>query len=338
MTDFLNEKSEPNGPIPWTQPNGISNAASQTFNANEMLFQNTSGNAVPWSADPTLVCVGSNRKAYASNSTVGAYKVEAEYGAFDYDNETGANALTDADRFHPCYASSGTKVSRTNKGNTLPVAGVFLGLWTRPGTSAARAIVLLGGQQTPFLASGVGAQTPFYARAVITSIAAYAASNGVLTASATGAIGAQDGVTLAAGDVVLLPAYQGGAASVAASDAGPYVVTAVGDGSTKYVLTRPSWWPTAGGIPQGVAISVGGEGTVWAGSTWKALCAKGKIVDTDDPTIYPAQHKGTGAVGTQVTHLFAAPAAIATAVDATAAAAVARSDRFRNVRRSVGMG
>ena len=38
--------------------------------------------------------------------------------------------------------------------------------------------------------------------------------------------------------------------------------------------------------------------------------------------MYPSVDKGTGAVGTQVTAIFAAPNAIATAVDATAAAAV----------------
>lgn len=77
------------------------------------------------------------------------------------------------------------------------------------------------------------------ARVVTTSaLAAYTYANGTagvgatITANANGALAAVDGVTLVAGDLLLL---QNGAAF---ADNGLYVVTTVGDGSNPFVLTR----------------------------------------------------------------------------------------------------
>ena len=100
------------------------------------------------------------------------------------------------------------------------------------------------------------------------------------------------------------------------------MVSVVGTAGTKFVLTRPSWWATGAGIVQGAEIVLGGEGTIWQGSTWRAFCAKSKVIGTDAATFYPRCHKGTGAVGTQVTAVWAAPAAVVSATDATAAAAL----------------
>jgi hypothetical protein len=140
-------------------------------------------------------------------------------------------------------------------------------------------------------ASGTAGTLPYKARAVITSIAAYVGTTtGHLVASANGAIGAQDGVTLVAGDVVVLPA---GIANVsAASDAGPYVVTSPG-GAGKFILDRPSWWETGAPITQGQEIEVGGEGTVFKGASFKAMCAKAQVVDTNDAKLYPKNYRKT---------------------------------------------
>jgi hypothetical protein len=77
------------------------------------------------------------------------------------------------------------------------------------------------------------------ARAVITSIQAYGGTTtGVLTETGTSALSAADGVTLAVGDVVLLPA---GTVNIsAASDAGPYVVTALGGNRSPMGVCRCS--------------------------------------------------------------------------------------------------
>jgi hypothetical protein len=93
-----------------------------------------------------------------------------------------------------------------------------------------------------------------------------------------------DGITYVAGDVVLLTAQ------TAPAENGPYVVGTV---ATTAPLSRPSWWATGAQITQGQTIQVGGEGTIFGGSEWKALCAKAKIVGTDDPVFYPRVSKGT---------------------------------------------
>lgn len=162
-------------------------------------------------------------------------------------------------------------------------------------------------------------------RAVITSQAslnAYTGSGtGVLTAGANGAFGAQDGVTLAANDLVFLPPIVTGA-TIAAKDTGPWIVTSLGTAGTKIVLTRPTWWAHAQVLGLAVDVMVGGEGTKWKGNVWRTFAAAGKVVDTDDPVFYPRYDHGTGAVGTQVTLVYAHTADAFSAQDVTAAAAV----------------
>ena len=125
------------------------------------------------------------------------------------------------------------------------------------------------------------------ARAVITSIAAYTAASpaaGTLTANAVGAIGAQDGVTLVAGDVVILPTDK----AATAKDAGPYIVVNPGSGAAKFVLTRPAWFATGSTQQTGTMLTVGGEGTVYGGSEWKSIIAATTfVVDTTDGVFYP---------------------------------------------------
>ena len=116
-------------------------------------------------------------------------------------------------------------------------------------------------------------------------------TTGVLTATATGAIGAQDGITLVAGDVVFI--QEGTTNLTAAADAGPWVVTNPGAVGVKYVLTRPDWWAHGGIMPLGQTIVIGGEGTgvtpAFAGTTWKTFEAKGTVIDTTAPTFWPQE-------------------------------------------------
>lgn len=319
--DFLNTKVEPQTVIPNLFPGAVAVAASTKIYANSIVAKNSSGYAVPASADPSQVIIGRALNAVDNSAgAAGDLYVQVEQGAFDFNMGAAAEALTIADIGSLCYASDDNTVNKTNGGGLRPVAGVFLGTYLPANSSTTRAIVqmgpsLLGGASTTSVAA-------YIARGVLTSIAAFTGSGtGTLTGSVNGAIGTQDGLTLAVGDVVILPAVTSGAGVIATKDVGPYVVSAVGSAGAKFVLTRPSWWLPGSGIQPGRPLSVS-EGTKWAGSTWKTLCAKSKIVDTDDPVLYPSVDKGTGAVGTQVTALFAAPNGIATAVDATAAAAV----------------
>lgn len=133
-----------------------------------------------------------------------------------------------------------------------------------------------------------GSSGSFRARAVCTSLGANTGTTtGTLTVTATGALGAQDGVTLVAGDVLLVP--EGTTNLSAASDAGPYVVTSAGGTGVHAVLSRPTWWATGQPIVPADTVEVGGEGTTYAGTAWKTFVAKGKVIDTDAPLLWPRE-------------------------------------------------
>ncbi len=197
--------------------------------------------------------------------------------------KAGVNAPLDSTPYGaPLYMEDDNSVG-TGQGTEAQIAGRFMGI-----EDDGRVRVLMTNQASWFDAAAIGgsAGTPnFKVRAVITSLPANAGTTtGVLTASSTGAIGAQDGLTLVAGDLVFI--QEGTTNLSAASDAGPYVVTNPGATGVKYVLTRPTWWETGAPIVQGQILQVGGEGTLWAGTEWKTFVAKGKVVDTDAPLFW----------------------------------------------------
>jgi hypothetical protein len=125
------------------------------------------------------------------------------------------------------------------------------------------------------------------ARCCITALpGAYTGTlTGVLTASANGAIAAQNGVTPAAGDLVLL--LEGATHIAANADAGLFQVTQPGTSGTPYILTRPAGWAHGAVIPVGSGVQIGGEDTLFGGAFFTAFCAKGSVVDTTDPALYP---------------------------------------------------
>lgn len=91
----------------------------------------------------------------------------------------------------------------------------------------------------------------------------------------------QDGVTLSAGDRVLLV----GQATLAQN--GPYVVSAIA--SNVYTYSRPGDYATGQVLSGNAPIFEVAEGTLYAGTTWKALgSANGAAtVDTTNLTFYP---------------------------------------------------
>lgn len=89
-----------------------------------------------------------------------------------------------------------------------------------------------------------------------------------LTATANGALPAQDGVTLVVNDRILVKD------EAAPEDNGIYVVTAVGDGSNPYILTRATDADTSAEVLQAAVFTE--EGTLNGDSAW---------VDTTDAPI-----------------------------------------------------
>lgn len=201
---------------------------------------------------------------------------------------SGANEITSAhaNKGRPCFAYDDNTLYLTSNGGTLPFAGL-IGDVTDAGvqlinTAAVRAMAPLfveGGGGIP------GVTSNGTVRAVVTSLAANTESPaGTLTADANGALGTQDGITLVAGDEVFIP--EGTTNLDSAELAGPYTVSVVGDGSTKFVLVRPVWWRDGSVISQASDIKIA-EGTLYGGSTWRTFAAKGAVVGTNAPLAYP---------------------------------------------------
>lgn len=96
-------------------------------------------------------------------------------------------------------------------------------------------------------------------------------------------VAGNDGLTYVEGQRVLL------ANQTTAAQCGIYVVGAVGGGTAP--LTRAPDMAATQAIENGMIVEVS-EGTIFAGSTWKAMCTGAKVVGTDDPLFYPRVCKG----------------------------------------------
>ncbi len=252
-------------------------AASTTIYAGTMVAKDASGNAVPASSSAALILVG-KAEAQVDNSAgaAGAKRVEVRSGVFAFNNSgAGADLIAAANAFAYCYAVDDNVVALTDGGGTRPIAGVIYPFDPNNTTPVQVGVGVGFVVATNPSAPTPGGSTQFKARG-----AAFAANHS-LTAFTVATN--TDGITYVAGDVVLLTAQ------TTAKENGPYVVGTV---ATTAPLTRPDWWAPAAAIAPGQVIQVS-EGTVFAGSEWKALCGKAKVVDTDDPVFYPRVCKGT---------------------------------------------
>lgn len=250
-------------------------AASTIIYAGTFVASDASGNAVPASSNSALKLWG-RCEVQVDNSagTAGAKRVQVRQGVFAFNNSgAGVDQITAANIGLPCYAVDDNVVALTDGNGARPFAGV---IFPFDPNNTAQIQVGVGPSFAPVGVSGAASGSALKARGVVfANVASLAAFT----------VAANDGITYVAGDVVLLTAQ-----STAAQN-GPYVVGTVGGGTAP--LTRPSWWSAGSLIEEGSVIEVGGEGTIFGGSSWKALCAKAQIVDTNDPVLYPRVCKAT---------------------------------------------
>lgn len=105
---------------------------------------------------------------------------------------------------------------------------------------------------------------------------------GVVTANiadlAAFTVASNDGLTYVAGERVLL------VGQTTAAQCGIYVVGTVATGTAP--LTRAADMPAAMAVTNGMVVEVS-EGTIWRGSSWKAMCTGAAVVGTNDPLFYP---------------------------------------------------
>jgi hypothetical protein len=278
---------DPNSVIPQLLSFGVE--AQTTIYGGAMVATDASGYAVPASANTALKVWGRAERQVinttaAGAGSAGALQVSVRPGTYFFNVGTGADAITIADVGLPAYAIDDNTVGLTDGGGTRPFAGV---IWSVPvaGQYLGQVAILVGPVSAS--ASQEGGSTAYKARAVITSIQAYGGTGtGTLTESSNGALATQDGLSsLAVGDVVLLP--EGTTNISAAADAGPYEIVSLGGASSEWQLTRPSWWEHGAAMQPDQGIDVGGEGTLFGGSTWRVHAAKGVVIDTGDPLLYP---------------------------------------------------
>lgn len=265
-------------------------AAATTIFGGGMVATNAAGNAVPASASTALKVWGVCAKQIANSGAAGVEKVAVQPGAFYMANSAGADAIVAANVGQLCYVADDATVALTDGAGLRPAAGVILNVRTD-----GKVAVQLGVASLYDDGSAQDNTSAFKARGV--SVGGNQANLAAFTV-------ANNGITYVAGDVVILPQQ------TTALQNGPYVIGTVGGGTAP--LTRPSWWPVGGPIVPGAVIEVGTEGTLLSGSSWKALCAKGLIIGTDDPILYPRVVKclatlvaGTVTLGsTQALYLF----------------------------------
>lgn len=249
-------------------------AASTIIYAGTFVASDASGNAVPGSANVALKLWG-RCEIQVDNSagTAGAKRVQIREGVFAFNNSgAGVDQILAANVGQPCYAVDDNVVALTDGNGSRPFAGV---IFPFDPNNTSQVQVGVGPAFAPAYGQP-GGSSAFKARgAVFANVASLAAFT----------VAGNDGITYVAGDVVLL------AAQTTAAQNGPYVVGTVTSGTAP--LTRPAWWSTGSPIIPGQVIQLGGEGTIYGGSEWKALCAKSKIIDTDDPVFYPRVCKAT---------------------------------------------
>ena len=267
--------------------------ANTTIYAGTMVGLNAAGNAVPGYGSTAYKLIGLCERQVVQGSTAGSVNppLLVKPGVFEFSVGTGADAVTKANRFANVYAIDDNTVGLTSAGGTRTFAGFLVDLNTV--NSKARVAVGIANPLTGNTEAVPNPLTAFRARAVLTSVATYTYAAGVITAASNGAIGAQDGVTLVAGDQVVLPT----GVAATASDAGLYVVTNPGGASAKFVLTRADWWADAAVINNAQSIRVGGEGTAYKNTNWRILAAASTItVGTTDPKLYPESFSGQTAL------------------------------------------
>lgn len=302
--DIVSQKMGPEDQVLPSLFNAQVYANTFIYGGTMVMLRSTDGYAVPAAPSTTGApgkVVGRCEKQ-ADNTTAttggasGAITVQYDVGAFLFALNADST-VTIANYGASMYASDDSTVSLSDGGGQRPLAGYFVGIPTTPGISGG---VNMSGSSKVFVQMGVAnpfAVNPelnlagqYKARAVITILQAYSGSGtATITSNTNVAVSTQDTnvSTLAVGDVVFIPA---GTTNIAnAIDAGPWTITALGASSAKWSMARPDWWANGATIPLAATISIDGEGLLFGGTDWRSFAAKGTVIGTTDPSMYPGR-------------------------------------------------
>lgn len=200
-----------------------------------------------------------------------------------FDTGTGAHQITNANVDQVCYAFDNNTLYLDNLNGTLSAAG-YVAQVRADGKVKLRidpSVYLNAQDPLP------GATLDDTVAYVATNIPAGTFASGVFTVTATGAMPTQDGQTVALGDKMIFPAGTITTQAVTAAQSGVYECTQLGATGVKAIWTRSAKWASGAVITPETKIRVA-FGTLFAGTTWRADPATAtKLVDTDDPVLYP---------------------------------------------------
>jgi len=279
---------------------------SQTFYPGGLVGHLPGSNlavAVVQGSSPDLIIVGVAKDYLATGSTVdsngialdvdGVTKLYVRYenGLLGYfDTGTSTHAIVDANRDAPCWAFDNNTLYLDNPGGLLPFAGIIHHV-----DADGSVHVFIGshtGAPALFAPAEAGATNTYddTVAYVATNLPAGAFSGGVYTATANGAFStAQDGVTPALNDKIMVPPGTIGSLTVSVQDSGLYYFSSLGGASAKMTLTRtPSYQHGATITPSMKArVQFGAlfNNTVW---TAEPATASKKVGNgTDDPLWAP---------------------------------------------------
>lgn len=163
-----------------------------------------------------------------------------------------------------------------------------------------------------------GPARPVVKAATTAALAANTYSAGVLTATSNGALASQDGVSLAAGEKLLVKN------EVSALKNGVYVVTQVGDGSSPYILTRSDDYSTWTELVS--AIIAVDQGSTQAGFIFQCTSNAGGTLGTTAVDWAPAATSAiTAAIFGYLAAMTSFGGSLAALADAAALVAVLRA-------------
>lgn len=262
------QRGLPNQPVPTAWRVGV--LAATPLYSGWLCARDANGYAVPFTETTGLTSLGKSRDDVPAADASGDREGIFDAATFEYAMSSAAgDSFVDAEAPAVCYGVDNQTIGKLSTGRSI--AGLYLGVSAETGKARvfvgpvahAMALALLAAPSV-----GGGSAPSLRARAATTANLSATLVANVLTADANGALGAQDGVTLIVGDKLFVKDQAAGAAR------GLYVVTSLGSGSSKFVLTRAPEFDASAEAMAGTSIYVS-EGTVNGNQTWE--------LTTDDP-------------------------------------------------------
>lgn len=259
-------------------------AGAAAIYAGNLVGQLSTGTGAIGTASGVLRILGRAAVDLDNSAGTATQMLDVEKGVFYMPNGSGANALALADVGRTVYLSAADGTANKSDANgAYPILGEMVhgggsdGLGAGP--FSGKVAVLVGGR------GELDTIDLLECRGCATNLMAITHTAGAIEANANAALGTQDGLTMAVGDILFFPKGTVGSATVTDAMVGPWKITALGSASAKFTATRPSWYRHGSRVPA-APISIR-SGTLFGGVRFRAFCAASATIGTTDPEMWP---------------------------------------------------